>query len=71
MNVVHMNPQEAVRAHIDTAAKQSIAMHFGTFQLTAEGIDEPVETLREECRTRGIRGEDFRALGFGDSFLLP
>src|SRR5499427_7122535 len=41
MRAVHMNPEEAVQAHLDLEASQSVAMHFGTFQLTAEGIDEP------------------------------
>src|SRR5207344_3150107 len=40
MRAVHMNPAEAVQAHLDLAADESIAMHFGTFQLTTEGIDE-------------------------------
>ena len=70
MNVVHMNPRDSVQAHLDVAARQSIGMHFGTFQLTTEGIDEPIEKLREECRAQGVRDEDFRVLGFGESFLL-
>jgi L-ascorbate metabolism protein UlaG (beta-lactamase superfamily) len=36
-----MNPAEAVQAHLDLEVPQSIAMHFGTFQLTAEGVDDP------------------------------
>ncbi len=44
MQDIHMNPAEAVRAHLDLGARQSVAMHFGTFQLTPEGIDEPVRT---------------------------
>jgi L-ascorbate metabolism protein UlaG (beta-lactamase superfamily) len=39
MHAVHMNPAEAVQAHLDLGAHESIGMHFGTFQLTAEGID--------------------------------
>ncbi len=71
MQVVHMNPAESAQAHLEVAARQSIGMHFGTFQLTTEGIDEPVERLREACEARGISSEAFRALGFGESFLLP
>ena len=70
MRVVHMNPGEAVQAHLDLDASQSLAMHFGTFQLTAEGIDEPVRDLTEALRTRGISLSYFRTLGFGDSFRL-
>ena len=50
MQAVHMNPAEAVQAHADLGAKQSVAMHFGTFQLTAEGIDAPARALEEACR---------------------
>ena len=37
MQTVHMNPAEAVQAHLELDAARSIAMHFGTFQLTSEG----------------------------------
>jgi L-ascorbate metabolism protein UlaG (beta-lactamase superfamily) len=40
MQSVHMNPAEAVQAHMDLDASESIGMHFGTFQRTTEGIDE-------------------------------
>jgi L-ascorbate metabolism protein UlaG (beta-lactamase superfamily) len=70
MQSVHMNPPEAVQAHIDLQARQSIGMHFGTFQLTAEGIDEPERALAESLASKGIPSADFRTLAFGDSFAL-
>jgi L-ascorbate metabolism protein UlaG (beta-lactamase superfamily) len=70
MHVVHMNPAEAVRAHLDVGASQSIAMHFGTFQLTAEGIDEPIHDLASALDANGVPRSRFRALAFGDSFRL-
>ena len=42
-------------------------MHFGTFQLTTEGIDEPLRALRGCCRARGVAPSRFRTLGFGES----
>jgi L-ascorbate metabolism protein UlaG (beta-lactamase superfamily) len=45
MKIVHMNPEEAVQAHLDLGAAQSVAIHFGTFQLTSESIDQPVKDL--------------------------
>jgi L-ascorbate metabolism protein UlaG (beta-lactamase superfamily) len=53
----HMNPEEAVRVHRDVGARRSVAMHWGTFQLTDEGREEPVLAL-EAAR----QGEDFTAL---------
>src|SRR5437763_1528698 len=54
MRVVHMNPAEAVRAHLDLDASESIGMHFGTFQLTTEGIDEPLRALDDACRASHV-----------------
>ena len=70
MKDIHMNPAEAVRAHIDLAARQSIAMHYGTFQLTPEGIDEPPSELATALRERGVAAERFRTLEVGASVLL-
>jgi L-ascorbate metabolism protein UlaG (beta-lactamase superfamily) len=70
MKDIHMNPAEAVQAHLDLAARQSIAMHFGTFQLTPEGIDEPVRELANALRDRGVPGERFGALEVGESVTL-
>ena len=67
MQPVHMNPAEAVQAHLDLEASESIGMHFGTFQLTTEGIDEPLRALEEECRARDVPASRFRTLGFGES----
>jgi L-ascorbate metabolism protein UlaG (beta-lactamase superfamily) len=45
MSPVHMAPDEAVRAHEILAAKTSIAIHHGTFQLSDDGIDTPKKEL--------------------------
>ena len=52
MRAVHMNPAEAVQAHLDLGAPQSIGMHFGTFPMTTEGVDEPTRALKHACRAR-------------------
>ena len=70
MRAVHMNPAEAVQAHLDLEAAESIGMHFGTFQLTAEGIDEPVRALDDARCARNIPPSQFRTLGFGESVRL-
>jgi len=67
MQAVHMNPAEAVQAHLDLQAVQSIGMHFGTFPMTAEGIDAPLTALDEARRASGIDPSRFRVLEFGDS----
>jgi L-ascorbate metabolism protein UlaG (beta-lactamase superfamily) len=70
MHLVHMNPAEAVAAHLDLEAAESVGMHFGTFQMTIEGIDEPLHALAEARRARDVPSSRFRTLGFGDSVRL-
>ena len=70
MKDIHMNPREAVEAHLDLEAAQSIATHFGTFQLTTEGIDEPRRALEEACRALDVPQARFRTLDFGESYCL-
>ena len=67
MKDIHMNPAEAVQAHLDLGARQSIAMHFGTFQLTPEGIDQPARDLANALLDRGVPGERFRTIEVGGS----
>lgn len=67
MRSVHMNPAEAVQAHLDLEAAESIGMHFGTFQLTTEGIDAPVRELAAALRARNVPASQFRTIGFGES----
>ena len=67
MQSVHMNPAEAVQAHLDLGASESVATHFGTFQMAAEGIDEPVRALEEARRAKGVAASAFQILGFGES----
>lgn len=51
---VHMNPEEAVRAFIELGAKVLIPMHYGTFPLGNEPIDEPVARLLAEAARLGV-----------------
>ncbi len=71
MRVVHMNPAEAVQAHLDLGAAVSVATHYGTFHLTKEAIDEPVHALTEARAARGVPESAFRTLAFGGSVRLP
>ena len=63
METVHMNPAEAVQAHLDLEASVSVGMHFGTFQLTTEGIDEPLRALEDARRAATFPRLDFERFG--------
>ena len=47
MRINHMTPEDALKAHEDLAAKISIGMHFGTFQLTDEPLTEPEDRIKK------------------------
>jgi N-acyl-phosphatidylethanolamine-hydrolysing phospholipase D len=57
MKPAHMNPEEAVEAVIQLQAERSVAMHFGTFDLTDEPIEEPPRRFRAASQQAG-RGAD-------------
>src|SRR5208283_6226312 len=61
MSPVHMAPDEALRAHEMMAAKTSIAIHHGTFQLSDEGIDTPEKQLIA-CAARVVSGPQERPI---------
>jgi N-acyl-phosphatidylethanolamine-hydrolysing phospholipase D len=51
MKNMHVNPEEAVMIHKDIRSKYSVGVHWGTFPLTAEPIDEPPRRLRSAARS--------------------
>jgi L-ascorbate metabolism protein UlaG (beta-lactamase superfamily) len=51
---VHMGPDEAIKAFRDLKAKWLVPMHYGTFKLSFEDIDEPPRWLRELAATHGL-----------------
>jgi N-acyl-phosphatidylethanolamine-hydrolysing phospholipase D len=51
---IHLNPEEAVQAVLDLDAEQAVGMHFGTFDLTDEPLDEPPRRFLAEAERRGL-----------------
>ena len=70
MESVHIDPAQAVDVHLEAKAEQSMAIHWGTFQLTIEPILEPRELLESELKNRNIPQSDFRAVKVGDTLIL-
>lgn len=66
MKDAHMNPEEAIKAHLDLKSKYSLGIHHGTFQLTDEGINRPVEELKKAKEKYGV-GDEFFVLENGVS----
>jgi L-ascorbate metabolism protein UlaG (beta-lactamase superfamily) len=51
---VHMNPEEALAAFQELGAKVMVPMHYGTFRLSYEPMDEPPLRLLEAARAQGL-----------------
>jgi L-ascorbate metabolism protein UlaG (beta-lactamase superfamily) len=51
---VHTSPEEAVRGFMDLGAEWMVPMHYGTFNLGREPMNEPIERLMAEAARMGI-----------------
>ncbi len=51
---VHTSPEEALRGFVETGAEVMVPMHFGTFRLGREPMEEPPVRLMEEARRLGL-----------------
>lgn len=45
-------------------------MHFGTFQLTDEAIEDPLRALAEARQSYGVAPHAFRTLDFGETIVV-
>ncbi|RYG00335.1 MAG: hypothetical protein EOO02_15130 [Chitinophagaceae bacterium] len=70
MKEQHMNPAEAVQAHMDLHSKRTLGTHFGTFQLTDEAIDEPKLALERDLTANKILKGVFTAPDNGETLKL-
>jgi L-ascorbate metabolism protein UlaG (beta-lactamase superfamily) len=52
---VHMDPASALKAFKDLRSRWLVPMHFGTFKLSFEDLDEPPRLLRELARENGVQ----------------
>ena len=67
MRFVHLNPEEAVQAAVDMGATRVIGMHFGTFDLTDEPLDEPPRRFHAAAADHGLDPDQAWTLDVGES----
>lgn len=70
MSDIHLNPEEAVKAHKALKAKSSVAMHFGVFPMADDGQEEPIEELNKTLAKPEYKGTDFRVLPEGGHLIV-
>ncbi len=66
----HVNPAEAVQIHKDLGAKRSVGVHWGTFELTDESLDQPPKDLAAARTAQGLQDADFSVMAIGETRLL-
>jgi L-ascorbate metabolism protein UlaG (beta-lactamase superfamily) len=52
---VHASPADAVQAFLDLGSRWMTPMHYGTFRLSHEPMDEPLRLLHDEARRHNIQ----------------
>jgi N-acyl-phosphatidylethanolamine-hydrolysing phospholipase D len=67
MSSFHASPEDAVEMHGEVRSRKSVGMHWGTFPLTDEPIEEPPRRLAEAARRKGLADEEFVALEHGET----
>jgi N-acyl-phosphatidylethanolamine-hydrolysing phospholipase D len=71
MSYQHMDPAEAYRAFQDLGARFMLPMHWGTFDLTHEPVDEPAREFARVVAAEGGDASRSPILGIGESWHLP
>ena len=66
----HCNVEEAIQIHKDIQSKKSIAMHWGTFQLTDEPMDEPPKLLKSLSSENNLSSEEFIVMQHGETKII-
>lgn len=70
MRYLHMNPEEAVEAFRALEARVMVPIHWGTFKLTDEAMDEPPIRARAAWRAAGLAPDRYRQLAHGETLIL-
>jgi N-acyl-phosphatidylethanolamine-hydrolysing phospholipase D len=71
MSGQHVNPAEAVQIHKDLGAKRSVGVHWGTFELTDEPLDQPPKDLAAARTAQDLKDDDFSLMAIGETRFLP
>jgi L-ascorbate metabolism protein UlaG (beta-lactamase superfamily) len=63
----HIDPEQALQLHRELGARHSLAIHWGSFELADDALDEPPQRLRAALSAAGMTESDFWLLRQGES----
>ena len=66
MKYSHVNPLEAIKIFKDTETKKAIGVHWGTFKLSTEPLDEPPQKIINLLEKNNISKNQFLILKHGE-----
>ncbi|BCL75891.1 hypothetical protein JHS3_16270 [Jeongeupia sp. HS-3] len=70
MHNQHVDPVEALQLFNDVEAKAAMGIHWGTFALTDEPIDEPIDAVPLARAAAGVADERFSLWAIGETRRL-
>jgi L-ascorbate metabolism protein UlaG (beta-lactamase superfamily) len=70
MEPMHMNPDDAVKAHLDLGSQTSLGIHHSTIQLTNEAIDQPIVDLEVALQSRSLERRSFITPNAGETVAI-
>lgn len=71
MSTIHLAPQDSVQVHRDVKSRKSYGIHWGSFRLTPEDVNEPPRLLAEEAKKLGLDQGEFDVVQIGQSVAVP
>lgn len=69
MEPVHVDPSQSVQAFIDLNANYMMPMHYKTFVLSDEALDDPLNSTIQNFADKGISIKRLLSLNIGESFF--
>ena len=70
MKPIHMNPEDTLQAYKDLGAKYLLPMHYLTFVLTDEALDEPLKFTKSLFDSNKIKIDTLLDLKIGETKIF-
>jgi L-ascorbate metabolism protein UlaG (beta-lactamase superfamily) len=69
MEPVHVDPTQSVQAFIDLKASYMLPMHYSTFVLSDEPLDQPLQSTKKAIQEKGLPKSSLLGIQIGESFF--